>query len=132
MNQIIKQISEGLANQSSRRGFFSTVGKATLGLATILAGQGFFTENALAAKQCCTGLNCQDLFPGITSTSCSDFGLSVGYYWCCLNGHQEKCSNDGNNANPCMNCKQTNGAGVTCTDCFNTSGYKCTIYPPAL
>lgn len=54
MDGIIKRISERLASQSSRRGFFPTMGKIVLGTAAIITGQGFFTRIAEAAPACCT------------------------------------------------------------------------------
>ncbi len=129
MDQIIKRISEQLANQPSRRGFFSTVGKATLGAAAILAGQGFFTENALAApSQCCTGPSC-------ANTVCANpSSCTVGYYWCCSHGHQEKCTctppnpNNPNCSTPCSspNCANYSPA-YTCADYYSGSTYVCTI-----
>ena len=74
MDEIIKRISEGLANQSSRRGFFSTVGKAALGLATILTGQGFFTENAAAQSS--------NVLHRLVMPNPIPNPYTAGYYWC--------------------------------------------------
>ncbi len=53
MDQIIKRISERLAAQSSRRGFFSTIGKAVLSLTALATGEGLFAQAAEAAPACC-------------------------------------------------------------------------------
>src|SRR5947209_6078384 len=80
MDEMIKRISERLAAQSSRRGFFSTMGKAVLGVAAIITGQSFFAQEADAASiRCCTGKPCS------TSTGCPS-GTSPGYHWFC-GGH---------------------------------------------
>jgi hypothetical protein len=79
MDAIIKRISERLAGRSSRRGFFSTMGKAVLGAAALITGQSFFAQKAEAATtlHCCTGTAC-------LTTGCPP-GASVQYRWHC--GH---------------------------------------------
>ena len=78
MDEIIKRISERLAAQSSRRGFFSTIGKAVLSVAALITGQSFFAQAAEASPACCTN--------GGTYT-CSHHtcprGSSVKYAWRC-------------------------------------------------
>lgn len=54
MDELIKRISERLSDQSSRRGFFSKMGKVALATAAILTGQGIFAQVAEAAPACCT------------------------------------------------------------------------------
>jgi hypothetical protein len=54
MDEYIKRISEGVASHSSRRGFLSTMGKAVLGAAAIIGGQGLFAQAAEASPACCT------------------------------------------------------------------------------
>ena len=54
MDEFIKRISERLADQSSRRGFFSKMGKAVLGAAALLTGQSIFAQVAEASPACCT------------------------------------------------------------------------------
>jgi len=124
MDQIIKRISEQLANQSSRRGFFSTVGKATLGLATTLAGQGFFTENAAAKDtlQCCQGPACPTNYP----IGPCPAGTSTGYVWCCIPPSNKALSNCNNGTN-CKDCTGNNNA-IACQDCFVTKNGKMMKY----
>ena len=76
MDEFIKRISERLADQSSRRGFFAKMCKAALGAAALLTGQGFFAQAAEAAPACCTG-----------GRTCSGGGCPSGahvrYTWVC-------------------------------------------------
>ena len=100
MDAIIKRISERLADRSSRRGFFSILGKAVLGAAALATGQGFFAQAAFAASlQCCTGTSCP-------STGCPPH-TQVGYTWTC----------------------SSSGTSYTCNDCYHGHGngsYVCT------
>jgi hypothetical protein len=84
MNNIIKQIITRLADRSSRRGFFSTMGKAALGAAALITGQGFFAQAAEAATP---PLHCCTVSGGATAcatTSCPS-GTKIFYTWHC--GH---------------------------------------------
>ena len=101
MYEIIKQIIKRLADRSSRRGFFSTMGKAALGAAALITGQGFFAQAAEAATpplHCCTvgssGTVC-------STTSCPP-GTKISYTWHC--GH----NND-----------RDQGDYYVCHDCHN-------------
>ena len=81
MDEIIKRISERLAGQSSRRGFFSKIGKAVLGSAAILTGQGFFAQQAEAATlKCCTGTPCPS--SGCPSGTGQHYTWSCGHFTC--------------------------------------------------
>jgi hypothetical protein len=88
MDEIIKRISERLADQSSRRGFFSKMGKVVLGLTALAGGEGLFAQAAEAAPGCCTG--------GATcpSSSSCPAGSHVTYTWRCgrHNGHYTVCN----------------------------------------
>jgi hypothetical protein len=97
MNEIVKQISERLAGQSSRRGFFSTMGKAVLGAAAVITGQSFFAQSAEAASlKCCTGTRC-------ASSSCPSNAPYNNYVWSC--GHFT-----------CHDCyTSSRGSGYVCT-----------------
>jgi len=77
MDTIIKRISERLAAQSSRRGFFSTIGKAVLGAAAVITGQGFFTQEAEAKS-----LKCCNHTTQCASSTCPS-GTSNTYTWVC-------------------------------------------------
>ena len=100
MDAIIKRISERLAEQSSRRGFFSKVGTAVLGAAALATGQGFLAQTAEAASiKCCTGTPC--------STSGCNPGSSPGYHWLC-GGHFG-----------CQDCYDSSGTYV-CTYVYST------------
>jgi hypothetical protein len=95
MDEIIKRISERLSAQSSRRGFFSTLGKAVLGAGAIVSGQSFFAQTAEARTiKCCTGTPC----PGNGCPS----GTTANYTWSC-GGHFY-----------CHDCANSSGAFV-CT-----------------
>lgn len=54
MDKFIKHLSEQLAEQPSRRGFLSRMGKVVFGAAAVIAGQGFLSHVAEAAPACCT------------------------------------------------------------------------------
>ncbi len=79
MDKFIKQLSERLADQSSRRGFLSKIGKAVIGAAVLITGQEFFSQAAEAATtlHCCTGNACPHSY-------CPQ-GSRVTYTWHC--GH---------------------------------------------
>jgi len=102
MDEIIKRISERLAAQSSRRSFFSTVGKAMLGAVALLTGQSFFAQAAEAASilHCCTGTAC-------SSTGCPS-GASVSYTWHC--GHTAD---------------HDTGDYYVCHDCYRNGTFVC-------
>jgi hypothetical protein len=98
MDEFIKRMSERLAAQSSRRGFFSKVEKALLGTMALITGQGFFAQAAEAASlQCCTGRSCG-------GGGCPS-GTRILYTWTCHSpsGH------------------------YTCYDCFHKRRYVCTF-----
>jgi len=82
MDKIIKRMSERLADQSSRRGFISKMGKAAFGAVAIITGQGIFTQVAEAATplRCCTAGS---------SGACAHWncpqGSRITYTWHC--GH---------------------------------------------
>ena len=101
MDAIIKRVSERPEARSSRRGFFSTMGKAVLGAAAIFTGQGFFAQTAEAQSlQCCTGTLCP-------STVCPPH-TQAGYTW---------------------SCHTSSGSSYTCNDCYHGHGngsYVCT------
>jgi hypothetical protein len=99
VNSIIKRMSERLATQSSRRGFFSRMGKAMLGAAALVIGQDYFVEHDAQA----TSLKCCDHTTQCSTTSCSN-GTSNTYTWVC-------------------------GGHIHCHDCYTTttpSKYVCT------
>ena len=54
MENNIKRLSERLASQTSRRGFFYTLGTVALGVAAVISGQGFLSQAAEAAPACCS------------------------------------------------------------------------------
>jgi len=94
MDENIKRISERLTEQSSRRGFFSVMGKVVLGAAALITGQGFFAQAAEAAPACCTG--------GATcSGSGCPSGSSVKYTW--------RCGVHGSHYYVCHDCKTSSG-----------------------
>jgi hypothetical protein len=95
MDKIIKRMSERLAAQSSRRGFFSVLGGGVLGVVALVTGQGFFAQAADAASSlhCCTGRAC-------SSTHCPS-GSSIHYTWHC--GHP------------------SGGGYYVCHDCYSTT-----------
>lgn len=78
MDDFIKRISERLVDQTSRRGFFSTVGKAVLGAAALIAGEGFFAQVAEAAPACCT-----DNGTHVCSHQTCPSGSHQSYTWLC-------------------------------------------------
>lgn len=82
MDNLIKRLSERLADQSSRRGFLSKVGKAAIGAAVLITGQDLFSLEAEAATtlHCCTaGRN-----GACTNYYCPQ-GSRITYTWHC--GH---------------------------------------------
>jgi hypothetical protein len=89
MDQIIKRISERLAAQSSRRGFFSTIGKAVLSLTALAAGEGLFTQAAEAAPACCHG-------PATCPHHHCPAGSHVAWTW--------RCGRDGSHYTVCHDC----------------------------
>jgi hypothetical protein len=76
MDAIIKRISEQLVAPSSRRGFFSKMGKAVLGAAGLFIGLSPFDEAAQASLKCCNH-----------TTPCQHYGCPSGtsntYIWRC-------------------------------------------------
>lgn len=85
MYDIIKQISERLADRSSRRGFFSTIGTAVAAAAALITGHGFFAQAAGVPLHCCT------VSGGATAcatTSCPS-GTTVSYTWHCGHNHDD-------------------------------------------
>ena len=102
MDAIIKWISEGLAEHTSRRGFFSTMEKALLGAVAIAAGEGFSACSSDPAQpaeaqslECCDHRN----IPCSTGTVCPN-GSSIQYAWLC---HTH------------------DGSHYQCVDCYNNS-----------
>lgn len=89
MDELINRLSERLAKNSSRRGFFSTIGRVVLGAAAVLTGQGIFTQAAEAAPGCCTSGHA-----GTCPGSGCPSGSSVQYTWRCgrHNGHYTVCN----------------------------------------
>jgi hypothetical protein len=91
-----------LAAHSSRRGFFSMMGKVVLGAAAIITGQSFFAQAAEASPACCTN--------GGTYT-CSNHtcpgGSTVRYTW---------------------RCGVHNSHYYVCHDCKNSSGHLVCVY----
>jgi hypothetical protein len=81
MDEIFKRISERVAEQSSRRGFFSTLGKAVLGAAALFIGQSPFDNAAQASLKCC---NDTKACPSKTCPS----GTKNTYTWTC-GGHTQ-------------------------------------------
>lgn len=96
MREIIKQMSERLADRSSRRGFFSTMGKFALGVAAVISGQSFFAQVAEAAPKCCTLGHATF---GVCPTNSCPEGTYQHYTWLC--------HNDG-------------GTTYTCHDCYSS------------
>jgi len=87
MNDIIKQISNQLADRSSRRGFFSTIGIAAAGAAAFITGHGFFAQAAEATTlplYCCTLGHSGAVV--CSTTSCPP-GTTVKYTWHCGHNH---------------------------------------------
>ena len=87
MNDIIKQISNQLADRSSRRGFFSTIGIAAAGAAAFITGHGFFAQAATTHPP----LHCCTLGGGAyacLTTSCPS-GSTVKYTWHCGHNHDD-------------------------------------------
>lgn len=78
MDEFIKRISERLAGESSRRGFFSRMWKAALGATAVaFGGQSFFAQTAEAASlRCCTGRSC-------SGSGCPSNAPYNHYTWSC-------------------------------------------------
>jgi hypothetical protein len=96
MDKIFKRASERLAEQPSRRGFFSVLGKAVLGAAGLIAGQSFFAQEADAASiKCCKGTPC-------ATGACPSTAPHNNYTWSC--GHFF-----------CHDCYTTTTGGYVCT-----------------
>ena len=83
MNDVIKQISERLADRSSRRGFFSTIGIAAAGVAAFISGHGFFAQAATHPPLYCCTVNHTFACP---TTACPS-GTSINYTWHCGHNH---------------------------------------------
>src|SRR5712691_4807169 len=96
MDEYIKRLSERLVGQSSRRRFFSTVGKAVLGAAALFTGQGFFAQAAEASPACCTNGGTYTCY----NHTCPS-GSSVKYTW--------RCGVSGNCYHVCHDCKTSSG-----------------------
>jgi hypothetical protein len=109
MDGLIKQLSERLAAQPSRRGFVSTLGKVALGAAVALKGSGM-TDSAEAASsnmKCCTGTPCSTTAPNIGP--CPN-GWNVSYAWVCAGGRFPHMTWD-------------------CLDCYDSNhNYRCTYF----
>src|SRR5690348_6393825 len=100
MDRFIKQISQRLAEQPSRRGFVATLGKVALGAAVAITG-GSLAETAEATPnmRCCTGTPCSTSTPNIGP--CPN-GWNVGYAWICAGG-------GGHATWDCLDCYDVNG-----------------------
>jgi hypothetical protein len=98
MANFLNRMTEKMAAQSSRRGFFVRIGAVVGGLATIFAGESLTRSNAQAAGilGCCTGRYCGQ-------GSCP-FGTSVAYTWTCYVIPPDE--------------------PITCNDCYGGSPYK--------
>ena len=96
MDENSKQLDEQLTTPSSRRGFFSVIGKAVLGTAALLAGQGLFAQAAEASPACCTNGGTYTC-PNHTCPS----GSTVRYTW--------RCGVHGSHYYVCHDCKTSNG-----------------------
>ncbi len=98
MDAFVKWMSKRLAAQSSRRGFFSAMGKAVLGAAALVTGQGFFAQaaEAVSSLHCCSGRACSHYY--------CPRGSSVHYTWVC---HSSR-------------------GYYTCNDCYYRGRFVCT------
>jgi hypothetical protein len=79
MSDFLNRLTRRIEARSSRRGFFTTMGKVVAGMAAAMVGGGIFSEsNANAAPNsllCCSGSECYN-----DQCSSSEY---VGYTWCC-------------------------------------------------
>jgi hypothetical protein len=102
MDDIVKRVSEHLAEHSSRRTFVGTLGKMVVGAAAILTGQSFFASPVLAQKhdslKCCSHTNVV-----VCDTAACPAGSTVQYTWTC-------------------------GGHTTCNDCFDSAGHPVCTY----
>ena len=100
MQDFIKQISERLSTRSSRRGFFATMGKASLGAAALVTGQGIFAQVAEASPKCC--FHGGSIY-GVCPTTACPAGTYQHYTWLCHTG---------------------SGSKYTCHDCYTDTTNK--------
>ena len=96
MENNIKRLSERLASQTSRRGFFYTLGTVALGVAAVISGQGFLSQAAEAAPACCSSGSA-----GTCATHSCPRGSSVKYTW--------RCGVHGSAYTICHDCKNSRG-----------------------
>lgn len=107
MSDFLNRLTRRIEARSSRRGFFTTMGKVVAGVAAAMVGGGIFSEsNANAAPNsllCCSGSECYN-----DQCSSSEY---VGYTWCC------RIYSDNPNYIP-----------VQCVDCYSNKSrfYACT------
>jgi hypothetical protein len=108
MDEIVKKLSERLAEQSSRRGFVAKLSKIALGAGVALAGASASSSSASAADTpdaslaCCTGT------PGQAIHGPCAQGQYVHYRWFCLTPNEQ--------------------VVFRCVDCWSSGSYVCTYF----
>jgi hypothetical protein len=124
MDRVMSKVMERLAEQSSRGGFMATLGKVTLGLATVLlTGAGLADEvDAAASIKCCSGTPCSST-PGYTGVN----GCPAAYGGCCVKvGYTWQCGGQGQgNPHYCHDC-YAYPASSTCPNNPTNGGFYCT------
>ena len=97
MERLLKQFEQKLAQRSSRRSFFSKLGKTIAALAALTTGQAIlgnstaYADNIGHILRCCEGTACSNCKACPTST--------IPFYtWSCLDSHDNQ--------------------NYICTDCF--------------
>jgi hypothetical protein len=81
-------LADGAVSESSRRGFFATMGKVAVGAAAVVAGVAIFSRpsEAASALHCCEGVACP-------FTGCFH-GMALGYTWSCAGFFCHDCFTD--------------------------------------
>ncbi len=124
MSKILNRITARLADRTSRRGFFSVMGKVIAGLSAITAGEVFTAGQGNAASNQTASpanpsyvLECCNLPPGgyVCPGYCPSGTHPTSYTWmCCGNGHIWTCHDCALNSNGKEVCTYATGGHYAC------------------